>query len=143
MVVSERVLRALPERLKLAQAGFAETGGMHAVGLFDAAGALMEKPRRCRAAQTRSTSWSALRCAMARCPGRTAIVLLSGRAELRIASEGDDGWQPGGGRDWRAFDAGGGNWPKRRASRSSHFCGRGLQCVIRMRIASFRLSRAS
>jgi FdhD protein len=42
MVVSESVLRTLPDRLRAAQAGFAETGGMHAVGLFTAAGELLE-----------------------------------------------------------------------------------------------------
>ena len=41
MVVREAVLRALPGRLRAAQAGFAETGGMHAVGLFTAAGELL------------------------------------------------------------------------------------------------------
>ena len=35
------VLAALPERLRAAQAGFAATGGLHASGLFDAAGALL------------------------------------------------------------------------------------------------------
>jgi len=41
MVVREAALRALPGRLRAAQAGFAETGGMHAVGLFTAAGELL------------------------------------------------------------------------------------------------------
>jgi len=41
MVVREAVLRTLPGRLRAAQAGFAETGGMHAVGLFTAAGELL------------------------------------------------------------------------------------------------------
>jgi FdhD protein len=35
------VLAALPERLALAQPGFARTGGLHAAGLFDASGALI------------------------------------------------------------------------------------------------------
>jgi FdhD protein len=41
VVVREQVLRALPDRLRAAQAGFAETGGMHAVGLFTPAGELL------------------------------------------------------------------------------------------------------
>jgi FdhD protein len=41
MIVREQVLRALPDRLRAAQAGFAETGGMHAVGLFTPAGELV------------------------------------------------------------------------------------------------------
>jgi formate dehydrogenase accessory protein FdhD len=35
------VLAPLPERLALAQPGFARTGGLHAAGLFDASGALL------------------------------------------------------------------------------------------------------
>jgi FdhD protein len=41
MIVSESVLRGLPDKLRAAQTGFAETGGMHAVGLFDAQGTLL------------------------------------------------------------------------------------------------------
>jgi FdhD protein len=41
LVVREATLRTLPEKLRAAQAGFAETGGMHAVGLFTAAGELL------------------------------------------------------------------------------------------------------
>jgi len=41
MIVRESVLRGLPETLKRSQAGFAETGGMHAVGLFTADGELI------------------------------------------------------------------------------------------------------
>ena len=41
VVVRESTLRTLPEKLRAAQAGFAETGGMHAVGLFTAAGELL------------------------------------------------------------------------------------------------------
>src|SRR6187549_3029712 len=41
MIVREQVLRALPHKLRAAQAGFAETGGMHAVGLFTASGELV------------------------------------------------------------------------------------------------------
>ena len=41
LVVRESVLRALPDTLKASQTGFAETGGMHAVGLFTAEGELI------------------------------------------------------------------------------------------------------
>jgi FdhD protein len=41
MIVREPVLRGLPDKLRAAQAGFAETGGMHAVGLFSADGDLV------------------------------------------------------------------------------------------------------
>ena len=41
MVVREPVLRGLPDKLRAAQAGFAQTGGMHAVGLFRADGELV------------------------------------------------------------------------------------------------------
>jgi FdhD protein len=41
LVVREKVLRALPDRLRAAQSGFAQTGGMHAVGVFNAAGELL------------------------------------------------------------------------------------------------------
>lgn len=40
IVVSEGVLRDMPQALREAQPGFARTGGMHAVGLFDAQGEL-------------------------------------------------------------------------------------------------------
>ena len=39
--VARELLAALPERLTAAQAGFAATGGLHATGLFDAAGELL------------------------------------------------------------------------------------------------------
>jgi FdhD protein len=42
IVVGARVLCALPERLHARQSVFAETGGLHAVGLFDASGELRD-----------------------------------------------------------------------------------------------------
>jgi FdhD protein len=41
LIVRESLLRRLPDTLRAAQSGFAETGGMHAVGLFDSAGKLL------------------------------------------------------------------------------------------------------
>jgi len=40
-VVARTLLAGLPERLLAAQPGFARTGGLHATGLFDAAGVLL------------------------------------------------------------------------------------------------------
>ncbi len=40
-VVERALLAALPERLRAAQPAFARTGGLHATGLFDAAGELL------------------------------------------------------------------------------------------------------
>src|SRR4249919_968438 len=41
LTVSSGLLADLPERLRAAQAGFEVTGGLHATGLFDAAGELV------------------------------------------------------------------------------------------------------
>lgn len=41
LVVRESVLRVMPDTLRAAQAGFAETGGMHAVGLFTGEGEML------------------------------------------------------------------------------------------------------
>lgn len=41
MTVSRKVLTTLPERLRAAQTGFAETGGLHATGLFTSTGELL------------------------------------------------------------------------------------------------------
>jgi FdhD protein len=41
LVVRESVLRVMPDTLRASQAGFAETGGMHAVGLFTDEGELV------------------------------------------------------------------------------------------------------
>ncbi len=40
-VIERELLAALPDRLAAAQPGFASTGGLHATGLFDAAGELL------------------------------------------------------------------------------------------------------
>jgi FdhD protein len=83
LVVSERVLRALPQRLKLAQAGFAETGGMHAVGLFDASGELIDSHEDIgRHNAMDKLVGAALRAATL--PWQDRIILLSGRASFEL-----------------------------------------------------------
>lgn len=83
LVVRESVLRALPEALKTAQAGFTETGGMHAVGLFTGEGALLasrEDVGRHNAMD--KLVGSALRAG--ELPWSERIVLLSGRASFEL-----------------------------------------------------------
>jgi FdhD protein len=82
-VVRESVLRALPDTLRAAQAEFAETGGMHAVGLFTADGVLLaarEDVGRHNAMD--KLIGAALRDA--RLPWSERIVLLSGRASFEL-----------------------------------------------------------
>jgi FdhD protein len=83
LVVSERTLRAMPERLKLAQCGFAETGGMHAVGLFDGTGELLDS----REDVGRHNAMDKLVGAALRdatLPWQDRVVLLSGRASFEL-----------------------------------------------------------
>lgn len=83
LVVNESVLRRLPEVLRQAQSGFAKTGGMHAVGLFDAQGELIasyEDVGRHNAMDKlvgASLSGGSL-------PWTNRIVLLSGRASFEL-----------------------------------------------------------
>jgi FdhD protein len=86
LVVSEAVLRQLPERLRTAQSGFAETGGMHAVGLFSAAGELVaarEDVGRHNAMD--KLVGSALRAD--ELPWSERLVLLSGRASFELVQK--------------------------------------------------------
>jgi FdhD protein len=83
LVVSESILRALPEVLKASQAGFAQTGGMHAVGLFTAGGELLAS----REDVGRHNAMDKLVGAAlksAQLPWRERIVLLSGRASFEL-----------------------------------------------------------
>ncbi len=79
-VVDSATVRALPDRLRQAQAVFAKTGGLHAAGLFDAAGelvAIREDVGRHNAVD-KIVGWSLL-------DGRRGDVLLvSGRASYEI-----------------------------------------------------------
>ena len=88
--VEGALLGRLPERLRAAQAVFARTGGLHAVGLFDLAGRADRRLRRRRPPQR---DGQADRVALSRVPasgGRCdRAPLRSG--ELRARAEGDDG----------------------------------------------------
>jgi FdhD protein len=77
------VLRGLPETLRASQAGFAETGGMHAVGLFSAEGELLAS----REDVGRHNAMDKLVGAALRAgelPWRDRILLLSGRASFEL-----------------------------------------------------------
>ncbi len=81
--VRESVLRTLPDLLKASQAGFAETGGMHAVGLFTVEGELIAS----REDVGRHNAMDKLAGAALRAgelPWNERIVLLSGRASFEL-----------------------------------------------------------
>lgn len=83
LVVAESVLRTLPDSLRESQVGFAETGGMHAVGLFDVEGNLVasyEDVGR-HNAMDKLVGASFL---SGRLPWSDRIVLLSGRASFEL-----------------------------------------------------------
>jgi FdhD protein len=83
MVVSESVLRALPEELRAAQTGFARTGGMHAVGLFTSMGELVDS----REDVGRHNALDKLVGASlmgASLPWHERVLLLSGRASFEL-----------------------------------------------------------
>jgi FdhD protein len=83
LVVRQQVLHGLPDALRRAQAGFEETGGMHAVGLFDAAGELVAL----REDVGRHNAMDKLvgaSLAAGRLPWSESIVLLSGRASFEL-----------------------------------------------------------
>ncbi len=83
LVVRESVLRGLPDKLRAAQTGFAETGGMHAVGLFTADGELLAA----REDVGRHNAMDKLvgaAFAAGELPWRDRILLLSGRASFEL-----------------------------------------------------------
>lgn len=83
LVVRESVLRMLPDTLRASQAGFAETGGMHAVGLFRSEGELVAS----REDVGRHNAMDKLVGAALQAdeiPWSQRIVLLSGRASFEL-----------------------------------------------------------
>ncbi len=83
LVVRESVLRGLPDALRASQTGFAETGGMHAVGLFSAEGELLAS----REDVGRHNAMDKLVGAALRdgqLPWKDRVVLLSGRASFEL-----------------------------------------------------------
>jgi FdhD protein len=86
LVVSESVLRAMPDSLKAAQTGFAETGGMHAVGVFSNKGELLAS----REDVGRHNAMDKLVGAAFQAgelPWSQRIVLLSGRASFELVQK--------------------------------------------------------
>jgi FdhD protein len=83
MVVREAVLRRLPDALRASQSGFAETGGMHAVGIFTAQGDLVAS----REDVGRHNAMDKLVGAALiadELPWQDRVVLLSGRASFEL-----------------------------------------------------------
>ena len=83
LVVRESVLRRLPATLRASQTGFAETGGMHAVGLFTAEGGLIAS----REDVGRHNAMDKLVGAALRdgqLPWKDRVILLSGRASFEL-----------------------------------------------------------
>ena len=83
LIVRESVLRVMPDVLRAVQAGFAETGGMHAVGLFTADGELIAS----REDVGRHNAMDKLVGAAlmnGTLPWSERIVLLSGRASFEL-----------------------------------------------------------
>jgi FdhD protein len=83
LVVPESMLRILPDTLRASQLEFAETGGMHAVGLFNTSGELLAS----REDVGRHNAMDKLVGAALRegaLPWSERIVLLSGRASFEL-----------------------------------------------------------
>ena len=83
LVVSESVLRNLPDVLRAAQAGFAQTGGTHAVGLFSADGELIASREDVGRHNAMDKLVGAALMA-GELPWSERIVLLSGRASFEL-----------------------------------------------------------
>ncbi len=83
LLVNEKILRGLPDALREAQSGFAETGGMHAVGLFDAEGELLASYEDVGRHNAMDKLVGAALLGR-ELPWKDRIVLLSGRASFEL-----------------------------------------------------------
>jgi FdhD protein len=83
LYVKESVLRAMPDTLKASQSGFAETGGMHAVGLFNAEGELIAS-REDVGRHNAMDKLVGMALREGELPWSQRIVLLSGRASFEL-----------------------------------------------------------
>jgi FdhD protein len=83
LIVRESVLRILPDQLRASQTGFAETGGMHAVGLFTADGRFIASREDVGRHNAMDKLVGAALLA-GELPWRDRIVLLSGRASFEL-----------------------------------------------------------
>jgi FdhD protein len=83
LIVRESVLRGLPDALRASQTGFAETGGMHAVGLFSAEGEFIASREDVGRHNAMDKLVGAALLA-GELPWRDRIVLLSGRASFEL-----------------------------------------------------------
>jgi FdhD protein len=83
LTIRESVLRGLPDTLRESQSGFAETGGMHAVGLFDADGELVASYEDVGRHNAMDKLVGAALLG-GRLPWKDRVVLLSGRASFEL-----------------------------------------------------------
>jgi len=83
LIVREPVLRKLPGTLRASQAGFAETGGMHAVGIFTPEGELIASREDVGRHNAMDKLVGAALLA-AELPWSQRVVLLSGRASFEL-----------------------------------------------------------
>jgi len=83
LIVREPVLRKLPDTLRASQAGFAETGGMHAVGTFTPEGELIASREDVGRHNAMDKLVGAALLA-AELPWSQRVVLLSGRASFEL-----------------------------------------------------------
>jgi len=83
VIVREPVLRRLPDALRASQAGFAETGGMHAVGIFTPEGELVASREDVGRHNAMDKLVGAALLA-GELPWSRRVVLLSGRASFEL-----------------------------------------------------------